>query len=132
MKQKSRNFQIASFTGISATLARFPIGGLRVPCRAAAEGIPNVIIRRNALRERPHRRSQSRSNNAGKRRTRSWWVAPRSAWRRGRDNVAAVALVDAKVGIGSENDGVGEYFSHAHQARVGKTHRDICVLSHEL
>ena len=45
--------------------------------------------------------------------------------------MAAVAAIDAKVGIGGEDDGIGERFGHAHEARIGKTHGYACVFPHE-
>jgi hypothetical protein len=59
-------------------------------------------------------------------------IALRSAWQRARNNLAPVAPVNAKIGIGSENDSVGAHFGHAYEAGIGETHGDVCVLLHEL
>jgi len=52
----------------------------------------------------------------------------RHAW----NNVPAVATVKAKIGVGREDDGIGECLSHTHKARVGEAHGHVCVLLHEL
>ncbi len=52
-------------------------------------------------------------------------------WYHTGDYLAAVAAVNAKVGIGRENDRIGKYFSHTHEASIGEAHRDVCVFLHE-
>jgi hypothetical protein len=59
-------------------------------------------------------------------------VALRSGRHHARNHLTAVAPVNAKVGIGGENDGVGAHFGHAYQAGIGETHGEVCVLLHEL
>ena len=49
-----------------------------------------------------------------------------------RNHLAAMAAIDAEVGICSENHRLGKRFGHAHQARVGEAHGQVCVLSQEL
>ena len=56
----------------------------------------------------------------------------RSKWHHTGNYLATVAAVDAKVGIGSENDGIGERFGHAHEAGIGEAHGYVCVLLQEL
>ena len=45
--------------------------------------------------------------------------------------MATVAAIDAKIDIGGEDDGIGERFGHAHEARIGTTHGYACVFPHE-
>ena len=40
--------------------------------------------------------------------------------------------IDAKVGIGGENDRVRKRFGHAHKAGVGEAHGHVCVFLQEL
>lgn len=55
-----------------------------------------------------------------------------SPWRHTGNYLATVAAVDAKVRIGSKNDGIGEYFGHAHEASISETHGNVCVFLQEL
>jgi hypothetical protein len=47
------------------------------------------------------------------------------SWRNARNNVTAMAAVDAKIGIGGKEDGIGEGFGHAHEAGIGETHGHV-------
>jgi hypothetical protein len=41
------------------------------------------------------------------------------------NNVTAMAAVDAEIGIGGKEDGIGERFGHAHKAAIGETHGHV-------
>jgi len=43
-----------------------------------------------------------------------------------------MATVNAEIGIGCQDDGVRERFSHSHKAGVSEAHGNVCVLLHEL
>ena len=46
--------------------------------------------------------------------------------------MTTVAAIDAEIGIGGEDDGVGQGFAHPHEAGIGKTHGDVGVLLHKI
>jgi hypothetical protein len=48
-----------------------------------------------------------------------------------RNDLAAMAAIDAKVGVGGQDDGVGERLGHPHAAGIGEGHRDVGVFLHE-
>ena len=43
-----------------------------------------------------------------------------------------MAAINTEISIGRENDGIGERFSHAHEAGIGEAHGHIRVLLHKL
>src|SRR5665213_3671265 len=59
-------------------------------------------------------------------------LAAVSARHYARNHVTTVATVDAKIGIGGKEDGIGERFGHAHEAGIGEAHGYVRVLLHEL
>lgn len=48
------------------------------------------------------------------------------------NDLPAVAAIDPEVSIDGEKNGIGRHFAHPHQTGIGKAHRDIRVLLHEL
>lgn len=47
---------------------------------------------------------------------------------RTRNYLAAVPTVDSKILVGRENEGIGKHFSHANQASIGESHRNVGIL----